>query len=217
MIGASIINRFKSKQTTRTEIINALIKRNDYQSYLEIGVNTPAQPGWSHDSIAIELKHGVDPNPEVHATFPVPSDEFFAKHIKQNYDIVFVDGDHIFEQAYRDITNSLQWLNDKGAIVVHDCNPTKEITQRRIRASNVWHGDVWKAILKLRMERPDIEIRTVNTDEGCGIIRKGRQELLPKSEQNMYTYAYFKAHRKTILNLINVDEFKKRYTQRHTD
>lgn len=214
MIGAGILNRFKPKQTTRAEIINALIKKNNYKSYLEIGVNTPAQPGWSHGAIEIELKHGVDPAPDIKATFPVTSDEFFEKHIKQKYDIVFVDGDHIFEQAYRDIINSLQWLKDNGTIVVHDCNPTKEITQRRIRASNVWHGDVWKAILKLRMERSDIEIYTVSTDEGCGIIRKGRQELFRVGEYagDIYTYDFFNRHRKNILNLITVDEFKTRYT-----
>src|SRR6266542_1178180 len=116
---------------TRIEISNSLIAKNGYHSYLEIGVNTPAQPGWSHDSIVVATKHGVDPNPKAKATFPVESDEFFASHIKQKYDIVFVDGLHIFEQAYRDIVNSLKWLNPGGIIVVHDCNPVKEITQRR--------------------------------------------------------------------------------------
>lgn len=99
-------------------------------------------------------------------------------------------------------------------IVVHDCNPTKEITQRRERASDVWHGDVWKAILKLRMERPDIEIHTVNTDEGCGIIRPGKQELFKVEEyaKDIYTYNFFNQHRKNILNLITVNEFKTIYT-----
>lgn len=197
---------------TRTELINGLIKKNHYSSYLEIGVNTPAQPGWSHDSISIPTKHGVDPNLDVHATFPVPSDDFFAGHIKQKYDIVFVDGLHIFEQAYRDIVNALKWLDDGGTIVVHDCNPVKEITQRRDRASDVWHGDVWKAILRLRRENPDVEIVTVDTDEGCTIIRKGHQELFPHDKnRDIYTYNYLKKHREDILHLINVEEFRQRY------
>lgn len=198
---------------TRIEIINGLIQKNRYASYLEIGVNTPAQPGWSHDSINIATKHGVDPNPDVHATYPVPSDEFFATHVKQKYDIVFVDGLHIFEQAHRDIVNSLNWLNDNGTIVVHDCKPEKEITQRRERASDSWHGDVWKAILKLRMERPDVEIQTVDSDEGCAIIRKGHQEMLVPKEptSDMYTWNFYKRNRDAILNLISADEFKQRY------
>jgi len=73
------ILRFRSKPKealSRADVINALIVRYGYRSYLEIGVNTQAQPGWSHDSIEIETKHGVDPNPAVDATFPVTSDEF---------------------------------------------------------------------------------------------------------------------------------------------
>lgn len=196
---------------TRSELINTLIKKNNYPSYLEIGVNTPSQPGYNWDSVQIALKHGVDPN--VDTTFKMTSDEFFENHIKMKYDIIFVDGLHIFEQAYKDIINSLQWLNDGGTIVVHDCNPTEEITQRRERASDVWHGDVWKAILKLRTENPDVEIYTVDTDEGCAVIKKGRQQLLRSNtdKDEMYAYDFFNRNRKNILNLISIDEFKKRY------
>lgn len=127
------------------------------------------------------------------------------------YDIIFVDGLHIFEQAHRDIINSLKYLNEKGVIVVHDCNPKKEITQRRERASSVWHGDVWKAILKIRMENPEVEIYTVNTDEGCAVIKKGSQQLFKPKDNNLndiYNYKYFKKNKKEILNLISVREFR---------
>ena len=160
----------------RTELINRLIKKYKYKSYLEIGVNTPAQPGYNWVGVEIETKHGVDPN--VDTTYRVESDTFFNEHISQKYDIIFVDGLHLFEQVYKDIVNSLENLNENGVIVVHDCNPITEITQRRLRASDSWHGDVWKSIVKLRMENPNLEISTVDTDEGCGIIRKGKQELL---------------------------------------
>lgn len=200
---------------TRSQLINQLIKKNNYQSYLEIGVNTPAQPGYNWYNVTVAVKHGVDPNPAVQATFPFPSDEFFAKHVNQKYDIVFVDGLHLFEQAYRNIVNSLQWLNDNGTIVVHDCNPTQEITQRRERASNVWHGDVWKAILQLQSENPNIEIFTVDTDEGCAVIRKGHQELYTTNPNNedRYTYKFFNKHRKEILNLITPEDFLKKMAE----
>mgnify|MGYP003643502577 FL=1 len=187
---------------TRTDIINYLIKRHNYKSYLEIGVNTPAQPGYNWVGVEVENKHGVDPN--VDTTFKVPSDEFFENHVSQMYDIVFVDGLHIFEQAYRDITNSLDILNEGGTIVVHDCNPTEEITQRRERASDAWHGDVWKAILKLRIERQDLSIFTVDADEGCCVIRKGSQELFPHClDQDIYQYKFLDDNRKEALNLID--------------
>lgn len=193
---------------TRTEIINTLIKKNNYKTYLEIGVNTPAQPGYNWDSVNVETKHGVDP--AVDTTYKMTSDDFFKNSITQKYDIVFIDGLHIFEQAYKDIINSLNNLNTGGTIVVHDCHPTSEITQRRERASDAWHGDVWKAILKLRTENPNVCIYTINTDEGCAVIQKGSQELLkPESENtDIYNYSYFKEHKKIILNLISVSQFK---------
>jgi len=179
---------------TRTEIINGLIEKNKYTSYLEIGVNTPSQPGYNWVGIKIPVKHGVDPN--VETTYKMTSDEFFDNHISQKYDIIFVDGLHLHEQVYRDIVNSLNNINENGTIVVHDCNPITEITQRRERASDAWHGDVWKAIVQLRMENPNIEINTVNTDEGCGIIRKGIQELLNVSEnEDYYDYSFLKKQR----------------------
>lgn len=190
----------------RIQIINNLIKKNNYKTYLEIGVNTPAQPGYSHDSIHVEIKHGVDPN--VETTYKMESDDFFKNHISQKYDIIFVDGLHLFEQAHRDIVNSLSILNDGGTIVVHDCNPTKEITQLRERSSNAWHGDVWKAILKLRIENPNVEIYTIDADEGCAIITKGKQKLFQTNEKNIYSWDFFNKNRKDILNLISLSKFR---------
>jgi hypothetical protein len=196
---------------TRTQLLNALIRKFGYTSYLEIGVNTPAQPGYNFPNTEIALKHGVDP--AVDTDFKMTSDEFFESHVSRKYDLVFVDGLHLFEQAHRDIVNSLAWLGENGTIVVHDCNPVTEITQRRERASDAWHGDVWKAILKLRMEEPKVEILTVDTDEGCTVIRPGRQELLNYSEtpEVLYDYAFFDRHRREILNLVSVKEFVRRF------
>lgn len=195
---------------TRTEIINGLIEKNNYKSYLEIGVNTPAQPGYNWIGVNIPLKHGVDPN--VETTYKMTSDEFFEKHITQKYDIVFVDGLHLHEQVYRDIINSVNNLNENGVIVVHDCNPVTEITQRRERASDAWHGDVWKAIVQLRIENPELEIYTVNTDEGCGIIKKGKQELLIVNENENYNeYSFLEKNREKAINLISIEFFKEKY------
>jgi hypothetical protein len=194
----------------RTEIINNLIDKHSYENYLEIGVNTPAQPGYNWVGIKSKIKHGVDPN--VDTTYTMISDDFFNHHITQKYDIVFVDGLHIFEQAYRDIINSLKWLSYNGTIVVHDCNPVTEITQRRERASDAWHGDVWKAIVKLRKENIDLTIHTVDSDEGCAIIRYGSQILLPDyPNEDPYEYSFLERHRIEALNLINVDQFKEIY------
>lgn len=198
---------------TRSDIINSLIQKHNYKSYLEIGVNTPAQPGYNWPQIKVDLKHGVDP--EVDTTFKMTSDEFFEKHISQKYDFIFVDGLHVFEQCYRDIINALNHLNDNGTIMAHDTSPSSEISQRPIRESDNWNGDVWKAILKLRLENENLEIVTVDTDEGCSLIRRGKQKILnPKADVNsedLYNYEVFQHNRRKILNMISVSDFKEKF------
>jgi hypothetical protein len=193
----------------RAEIINELINKYGYTSYLEIGINNPnVDRSW--EKIKVDIKHGIDPNFET--TYQMTSDEFFSNHVNQNYDIIFVDGLHVFEQVYKDIKNSLKYLNNSGTIIVHDCNPLNEIVQRPERVSDAWNGDVWKAIVKLRMEEIDLTIHTVDTDEGCAIIRRGSQVLLPVSpEENPYDYSFLERRRVESLNLISVEEFKRIY------
>jgi len=189
---------------TRAEIINSLISKYNYKSYLEIGVGQLN----NFLSIKVDLKHGIDPN--VGTTFRMTSDEFFERNLPQKYDLIFVDGLHIFEQAHKDIINSLDILNDNGTIVVHDCNPLSEIVQRKERETDMWNGDVWKSILKLRVENPNISISTVDADHGCAVIQKGYQNLLT-FDSVQYDYDFLDAHRKEILNLISVEEFKEKY------
>ena len=194
----------------RTELINSLIEKNNYIYYLEIGVNSPSQPGYNWVGVNIPVKHGVDPN--VETTYKMTSDDFFENHISQKYDIIFVDGLHLHEQVYRDIINSINNLNENGIVVIHDCNPVTEITQRRERVSDAWHGDVWKAIVQLRMENEFLEINTVNTDEGCGLIKKGKQELLKVEEnENYYDYKFLERNRENAINLISIETFRKKY------
>jgi Methyltransferase domain len=159
---------------SRTEMLNDLILHNKYKSYLEIGVNTSRQPGYNWTGLRCLVKHGVDPN--VDTTYNMDSDTFFQDYITQKYDICFIDGLHLHEQCYRDIINCLKNLNQDGCIVVHDCNPIHELTQRRVRASSVWHGDIWKSILKLRQNHDNLEVCTVDTDEGCAYIKFGSQK-----------------------------------------
>lgn len=179
---------------TRIELIQGLIDKNGYKSYLEIGVNTPMQPGYSHDSIKVDIKHGVDPN--VDTSYRMTSDDFFKQN-KNKYDIIFIDGLHLWEQCARDTISSLLILNDGGTIVVHDCNPTTEITQRRERASDAWHGDVWKAIVQVQMI-DDVIVQTIDTDEGCAVITKGKRN----------SFDFLDKNRKALLNLITVEQWK---------
>ena len=48
--------------------------------------------------------------------------------------------------------------------------------QQRDDNGGEWTGDVWKAIAKIRIERDDLQIKVIDTDYGCGIIRIGENK-----------------------------------------
>jgi len=206
----------------RDEIINTLILANDYKSYLEIGIDN----GANHSRINCLNKTGVDPNASNYDfssykddnIFFITSDEFFEKHCQQNFDIIFIDGLHLESQVDKDVENSLKFLSKNGTIVLHDCNPptihhARENQKDITPAKGKWNGTVWKSIVKLRTTRNDLDICVVDTDWGCGILKKSnidKRFLNLKSEQCL-EWDTFNSFRKEILNLIQPSEFMEFY------
>lgn len=215
---------------TRIDIINTLIRRYGYKTYLEIGVHTNAH---CFNHIKAPYKTGVDPgyeNPNERYDYKLESDEFFA-YLKtgrtefptdKKWDLIFIDGLHLAEQVERDIINSLEHLSIGGTIVMHDCSPPSEIIAREeyqnaYRKILLWYGNqwleetawcgtTWKAFYKFRTTRPDLRMWCVNDDFGVGIIQRGEQELAP-NDNPFYSYKVMDSNRKEHLNLITPDEF----------
>lgn len=179
----------------RHQVINALIQANEYKSYLEVGV----QNGICFNEVICERKVGVDPAPFSKATVFQTSDDFFAEN-KEQFDIIFLDGLHTAEQVYKDILNAIMALAPRGTIVVHDCNPLSEEAQKVPRMQAVWNGDVWKTWVKLRTKRADLEMCVLDTDHGCGIIKRGAQELIIINDE--LTYENLNNNRAEWLNLV---------------
>lgn len=204
-------------QTKRYDLINYLIEQFGYQSYLEIGVRNQAD---CFDRVKCGYKESIDPNPRsgTVVTYRMTSDEAFALiHQKeQTYDIIFIDGLHLEEQVDRDIVNSLQALNENGTLVMHDCNPPNKFMQREKFEVNgkfpPWNGTVWKSYVKLRF-REDLEVRVVDTDWGCGIVRRGKQQVYAENflPTVHLTYQFLDWDRKNLLNLISVEEFYQKF------
>jgi hypothetical protein len=118
---------------------------------------------------------------------------------------------HTAEQVAKDIQNALACLAPGGAIVLHDCNPETEFEQRDIPEYDgvgVWLGTVWKAFARLRMTRPDLAMRMIDTDFGCGIIEKANrsQKCFPLREN--IDYPFFVKNREALMNVIPPEEFK---------
>lgn len=198
----------------RFDLINHLIKVNGYGSFLEIGT----QAKINFTSVEIERKVCVDPDPYAGADYQMSSDEFFDLNT-ENFDIVFVDGLHHADFAYRDIVNSLSILNPGGCVVVHDVIPFSYEAQviPLDKASSLgtvaWNGDVWKSWIKLRTERNDLSMKCVNEDHGCGIINftsPGNGDHLENF--NMGYYTYNRDLVMSALNLITYKEFLLKYS-----
>ena len=122
------------------------------------------------DSVPVQKKIGVDPSSggNVRKT----SDDFFKTN-DINFDVIFIDGLHTYEQVRRDIINSIKSLNDNGGgwIALHDMLPRNWIEHHvPIVAKGAWTGDVWKVAFEL-IETKDIEFKIIKIDHGVGVIK----------------------------------------------
>jgi hypothetical protein len=185
----------------RTDIINAIAKKINAKSYLEIGVDN----GVNFEKVNCEYKVGVDPNSQLPNIISMTSDEFFAQN-KEKFDLIFIDGLHTYEQVYKDIINSLNVLNPNGYIICHDTNPISEERQTPQWNGGDWNGECWKVFVNLRRERIDLEMMTIDVDEGVSLIKRGFQ--VPLNIQSELTYKELEKNRKEWLNLKNEYEFK---------
>ncbi len=203
----------------RYDLINQLIKKFGFKNYLEIGVSDPSE---CFDNVICENKMGVDTGlefPDNPVKYPMTSDNFFLQLENGKldldpgfrWDIIFIDGLHISTQVMKDVINSLYHLNPNGYILLHDCNPETYFMQREDYyidgVQHPWNGTVWKVIYNLRATRDDLQVCTVNTDWGVGVIRRGNFNPI-KFDNPFYEYNQMSNFRRRDLGIIEVHEFE---------
>lgn len=209
----------------RYDVINNIIRKENYVTYLEIGYGT----GLNYDKIRIKDKTGIDIGHGVEdktKCFIGTASSYFNINSDKLFDIIFIDGSHLFEDVLEDIYLSLDHISDNGTIVLHDCNPPNSQFQERQQVPGCpgWTGDVWKAIHYLKKRRKDLYIYVVDTDYGCGVIRKHNkkynhaattmfvkmtflQKIYLRIISVFYSYSKLANNRKSLLGLITTDEF----------
>ena len=135
---------------------------------------------------------------------------FFFKENKSNFDIVFIDGLHTYEQVKKDILNSVNCLLNEGIILVHDCMPDSLGKQAVPRYKMQWNGDVWKAIVDLRQQE-NLEIYTCEIDQGIGVISKKKNTSILKLDKpiNKLKFKDYFNNYKEYMRVISLEEFKK--------
>ena len=163
--------------------------------------------------------------------FEVTSDEFFKNNQElltaNKIQLAFIDGLHTYEQALNDTINTLKNASDDIIIVLHDCNPLDALAAHpaisidHARAElkdhknwkNIWNGDVWKAIVDIRKNHPELTAFVLDTDHGLGFVYRKKRENLPEifnsiNEIATLDYAFFDKNRKDIIDLKPVSYFE---------
>lgn len=158
----------------RVDFLQAVVAAADSRSYLEIGCYTDR----CFSRIQVPRKVGVDPL--AGGTIRSTSDAFFSSNT-ETFDLVFIDGLHVYEQVLRDIRNALRVLTPQGIIVVHDCLPLNWAAQHPREFVDRWNGDVWKAFVEVRTW-PHVDAATCLIDHGLGLI-------VPRPNTDMLDFA----------------------------
>jgi predicted O-methyltransferase YrrM len=155
-------------------------------NYVEIGIRKA-------DSLRLAsaetICFGIDPEPDIQAALPpnmrvfrMTSDAFFADYgVPQvsrlsrpgdflpdllhspTFDLAFIDGLHLFEQALRDFINLEKFASPQSIVLLHDCLPLDAVTSDRTRTTHFYSGDVWKLTMCLNIHRPDLKMKMIRT------------------------------------------------------
>jgi len=201
----------------RWDVINSLAEKIGAKTYLEIGVGA----GECFNRIVIADKLAVDPTPGFKdgRIIITSSDDYFANckpgEADSKRDIVFIDGLHLAEQAFRDVENSFNICSAKW-VVIHDTNPKAKEFQTRKPSVATWQGDVWKAVAQLRWDQY-LLIWTIDIEWGVTIIRQMRKtEVISGLDlkhadppPGPWTWEWLEANRLEALNLITAEGFCK--------
>lgn len=193
---------------SRSAVVQGFLNLFESPRYLEIGV----LKGASFHAAKAARKVAVDPRFQFdveaaraknrNATYhEVRSDTYFGSIITpdEQFDVVFLDGLHVFEQTLRDLLNSILYLAPGGVIVVDDILPDSNFAAMgdiksfinlrkagKVR-TGVWMGDVYKVVYFIETFLQQFSYRGVQDNHGQLIFWRGRRETVP--QRNMESIA----------------------------
>lgn len=143
------------------------------ENYLELGI----RDGRNFKQVAKYCKKmvGVDISPinftlEDNMTFHQKTTDDFFSSLEKNtqYDCVFIDADHSYEQSLKDFLNVKDMVVEDGFIFFHDTYPYAEYMMDRNLCN-----DVYKTALYIKQNLiDDFEILTLPFNPGLTIVKK---------------------------------------------
>lgn len=195
---------------THAAILNKLLSIFENPTYLEIGVNK----GDTFSKIIAQRKVAVDP----HFTFDVidsanhapntvfheiESDHFFSRIAKRynRFDVIFIDGQHTFEQTLRDFCNSIMFLADDGIIVIDDVCPSSyhaampnlaasfELRRHLHLQDRDWMGDVYKLVFFIETFFPQFNYATIKETHGQTVVWRAPRHIRDEQKKSVNAIA----------------------------
>ena len=172
-------------------VLKGLHQRLKPEWYLEIGTFTGSSLRLAEGNfVAIDpkfqLQHEAPLKGRQMVFFQDTSDAFFksgtARSLKRKINLAFLDGLHHYEALLRDFINIEPLMAPGGMVILHDCLPYNVPMADRVQPPNTeWTGDVWKTLLILQAERPDLQIDILDAaPTGLVVIRN--MGSIPKSQ-----------------------------------
>lgn len=203
--------------------INRALDGYSQPTYVEIGV----RKGECFRSTRAARKVGIDPDrhdelrtlrpaEEFHA---MASDEFFAERAPAvlehaSVHVALIDGLHEFRQVARDLLNIEPYMRPDGMVFLDDINPRTRERAVDTWTGGPWNGDVWKVAALLPRVRPALQLRTIDADEGLGVVTgfggaqaEGADPRVALQECKALDYEYLEEKRPLLLNLIAPAQF----------
>jgi hypothetical protein len=234
---------------TKVDIVDRLAALNGYRSYLELCTPTTglfyARVRRSSFDVCHRLMYRCpdDFDDGMDVEFR-SADRDIAECLEQirkgrlRYDIILVDPWHEYDTSLRDLTEAFELVREGGTLVVHDCLPPTEASANPDGlwdpVAGGWAGVTHRAYVDFVSGRRGLTYYTIDTDWGCGVIRKlgGAADPTgaPSASQadmgalrgwrdwvvarwsavgphHRRAYRFLQRHRYTLLNLVTVDEF----------
>jgi hypothetical protein len=179
----------------RHTILQTLLRLTESSRYLEIGVDqgTTFRLLKADRKAAVDVRFAFDvkaeqrdnPNKSVDY-YEMTSDHYFATACSgEQFDVIFIDGLHTFEQTLRDLMNATYALAPGGVIVIDDVMPSTyaaslpdlDLSRRFWQATGnpdgSWMGDVYKLVFFIRDLLPSYSYATVQEGHGQTILWAG--------------------------------------------
>lgn len=204
----------------RGDFIKNVVESKNFKKYLEIGIeHDPKSP---YRLLNLIDKHAIDIDASTGAKYVMTSDDFFYKlannqleGLNNNYkwNAIFIDANHNAEYVYRDLINSLKYLEDDGIIFLHDVLPigyerTLEVPTSYMNCHiPVMNCDAWKVFHYVLKHRQDLHACSVpEAQAGLGIITKCKEnnrKLLNNNINMFFQYSQIQDNFVKYMNVIH--------------